>query len=329
MNVINPHPITSVNLKLLQTFTLVAEHSSFREAADQTFRSQSAISTQIKQLEAQIGCTLFHRTTRRVRLTREGEQLLNSARRAIQEVSVGLQRIYEAVDLRHGQVSIGCAPTIAATQLATILAAFEKDYPKIQVVVRELLSKDLFETVRKGDVDFAVGTLVPDSDFSFETLADDEFHALVPASLRTSSDETLTLEELATLPILVMNPNCAIHGILLEAMRVRGLTLQTKYQVMQMQTLISMSELGLGAAVLPRSVVPWGRSPHVKVLKITPTLSRQIALIRVPGQSLSPAAQRLSQLIRQTVRHGQPSAAPYAELEADTESGPVATGSIA
>lgn len=308
MNVMDPHPITSVNLKLLQTFMLVAEHSSFREAADQTLRSQSAISTQIKQLEAQIGVNLFHRTTRRVRITREGQELLQSVRRALHEVNVGLQRVYDAVDLRHGQVTLGCAPTIAAARLAAILAAFEQDYPKVQVVVREQLTKDLFESVRRGHVDFAVGTLVPDPEFSFEPLAEDEFFALVPSNLPTSSEDTIALEELATLPVIVMNPTCALNGILVDAMRARGLTLRTKYQVMQMQTLVSMSEKGLGVAVLPRSVLPSRRKHHMRTLKIAPTLSRRIALIRMSGQTPSPAAKRLAQLIRQLLRDPEPSA---------------------
>ncbi len=64
-------PITNVNLKLLQTFLLVAEYSSFRIAADKT-RSQSSVSTQIKHLEEQLRVVLFHRTTPRVQLTKEG-----------------------------------------------------------------------------------------------------------------------------------------------------------------------------------------------------------------------------------------------------------------
>src|SRR5690606_21728085 len=83
-------PITKVNLKLLQSFMLVAEHKSFRAAADLTYRSQSAVSSQIKQLELQLGVPLFHRTTRSVRLTAAGEKLLTTTRRALREISFGL-----------------------------------------------------------------------------------------------------------------------------------------------------------------------------------------------------------------------------------------------
>ena len=76
----------NVNLKLMHIFLLVAEHNSFCRAAEVSNRSQSAVSMQIRQLELQLGVSLFHRTTRRVQLTREGELLLVCARRAVTEL---------------------------------------------------------------------------------------------------------------------------------------------------------------------------------------------------------------------------------------------------
>ena len=70
----------NVNLKLMHTFLLVAEHSSFCRAAEVSNRSQSAVSMQIKQLEEQVGVALFHRTTRRVELTAEGLDALRTRR---------------------------------------------------------------------------------------------------------------------------------------------------------------------------------------------------------------------------------------------------------
>ena len=72
----NTQASMNVNLKLLQTFMLVAEERSFRAAAEKSFRSASAVSAQIRLLEEQLRVPLFHRTTRNVYLTPEGEQLM-------------------------------------------------------------------------------------------------------------------------------------------------------------------------------------------------------------------------------------------------------------
>ncbi len=85
-------PLTHINLRLLQTFMVVAETSSFREAGDRMHRSPSAISIQIKQLEAQLGLRLLYRTTRSVKLTADGGELFAGTQRAMHKVGLGLHR---------------------------------------------------------------------------------------------------------------------------------------------------------------------------------------------------------------------------------------------
>src|ERR1700723_3215601 len=118
-----------VNLKLLHMFVAVAENRSFRMAAEQLDRSLSAVIIQIKQLEEQVGAAIFHRTTRRVELTSEGERLLGHARRALDEWEKGLRQIRDVVDIQRGTLSIGCVPTVAATILPKALSAFETPIP--------------------------------------------------------------------------------------------------------------------------------------------------------------------------------------------------------
>jgi DNA-binding transcriptional LysR family regulator len=294
--------LSNVNLKLLQAFLLVAEHSSFRLAADKSFRSSSAMSAQIKQLEQQLGVALFHRTTRNVRLTEEGQQLLECAKRALLEVESGLRKIQESADIRRGRVSLSCAPTIAATRLARVLAAFEKDYPGVEVYVRELNSEPLFESVRNRTVDFGIGPLVETAEFRFEALLDDPFYALVPKRLVTVAKDTISLAALTNLPLLVLNHATAVRGLLETAMRERNLNFSTRYEFTQAQSLISMASAGLGAAILPRVALPARIDAGTSVLRIVnPGLTRRIALITALGQALSPASLRLVELLKQLI----------------------------
>ena len=292
----------SVNLKLLQTFLLVGEHSSFRTAAEKTFRSQSAVSAQIRQLEKQLGVPLFHRTTRSVHLTAEGLQLIECAQRALQEVEAGLRNIRESADIRSGKVSLSCSPTIAETRLARVLAAFEKDYPGIEVSVRELTSAALFESIRKREVDFGIGPVVETTEFHFKPILEDPFYALVPKRFLNTTKDTISFATLANMPLLVLSHATALRGMLETAMKERNLTWTSRYEFAQAQTLISMAGAGLGAAVLPRVTLPSKVSPETYVLRIvTPSLSRQVAVITLRGQSLSPASLRLVQLLEKLI----------------------------
>ncbi|MDN8615648.1 LysR family transcriptional regulator [Variovorax ginsengisoli] len=295
-------PLPNVNLKLLQTFLQVSEHSSFRVAAEKTFRSPSAVSAQVRQLEEQLGVSLFHRTTRSVRLTEEGHQLLECAQRALQEVGSGLRKIQESADVKRGRVALSCSPTIAETRLARVLAAFEQDYPGIEVSVRELTSTALFESVRRREVDFGIGPKIETSDFSFETVLDDPFYALVPKRFISTSKSTIALSTLAGMPMLVLNTATALRGMLEATLKERNLTISNRYEFTQAQTLISMATAGLGAAILPKVALPAKLGPSVYSLRIVkPPLLRQVAVITLRGQALSPASLRLVQLLRQLI----------------------------
>ena len=293
-------PIMNVNLKLLQVFLLVAEHCSFRSAAIQANRSQSAMSTQIKQLEGQLGVALFHRTTRSVRLTDEGEQLLDCVRRALHEVEAGLRKISESVDLRRGHVSLGCSPTIAGTRLPFVLVAFGRDHPAVKLFVRELTSSDLYENIRKREVDFGIGPVCDDPDLTCHTILEEELYALVPRRLFQTLQSSITLKELVRMPVLLLNPATALRALIEQTVADQGLQLSTNYQFTQTQSLITAAAAGLGTAILPQIAVPPDPHPDLQVLRIIePVMTRRIAIITLRGHALSPAAARLADLVTQ------------------------------
>lgn len=296
-----------INLKLLHTFLLVARHSSFKLAAEQSFRSQSAISAQIKQLESQLGVGLFHRTTRHVELTHEGRQLLDCATRALNEVNDGLRNIFESANIKRGRVALSCSPTIAETRLAKVLAAFENDYPNIDVFVQEVTSEALYESVRTRQVDFGIGPRTETREFQFEPLLTDPLYALVPRRFLDLNQDTISLATLSNLPLLLLNHAAALRGMLEATIKERNLALRTRYQFTQAQTLISMAEEGLGAAILPAVSLPKQQADTVRAMRIVnPEIIREIGIITVKGTSLSPASQRLAQLLKELLGAPEP-----------------------
>lgn len=288
----------NVNLKLLQTFLLVAEHRSFVAAAEESHRSGPAVSMQIKQLEAQLGVTLFRRTTRNVELTPEGTQLLAAARRALNELDNGLTQLREAVDFHSARVALSCIPTVAGTLLPPILAAFSKEYPRVTVHVREVGVPELQSDVRSGDVDFGIGlrTARGMTGLAFRSVLDDEYYALVEQGYRPQRTRGITLRELAMLPVLSLAASTRFQEDIQSAAREQGVRLQTRYEFMQISTMVAMAEQGLGVAVLPRVAIP--AHTHLKPLPvIEPALRREIGIVSARGKPLTPVAQRFAELI--------------------------------
>lgn len=293
----------NINFKLLYMFLLVADHGSFRRAAEKSNRSEAAVSMQVKQLELQLGLALFHRTTRSVELTRDGEQLVGSVRKALAEIEAGLKAIRESADLESGTLSIACVPTVAATRLPHILLAFQKEHPRINVHVREVVATELIETIRQRQVDFGIGPkMEAGSQFSFRPILRDEMYALLPASYKLQRKNGVTLKELSQLPILMLTSLSAFRRELDAMLNARNLTLITKYEVRNPQTLCAMAEAGLGAALLPRISVPPGtRLQAVPV--VAPSMPREICIVTFKGQSLPPAAARLASFVERLISH--------------------------
>ncbi|MBP6020716.1 MAG: LysR family transcriptional regulator [Burkholderiaceae bacterium] len=287
----------NINLKLLHSFLLVAEHSSFRSAAEQANRSLPAISMQIKQLEEQLGVTLFHRTTRRVELTTEGEHLLISARRALAEIETGLLELKSVVDIQTGHITLACVPTVASTRLPAILSAFSNAYPGIVISVRELAAKDLIEAVRRREVDFGVGPKIEKTQgVAFKTIMKDDYYALVPTRYPTPRKTRITLEELSKLPLLRLASGSALRDHIDAAMQARMLNLDSTFEMMSVTTLIAMAKAGLGVALLPKLSIP--KKTSLKALRIIePEISREVCIISISAMTLSPAASRLASFI--------------------------------
>ena len=133
---------------LLRAFIAVAEYRSFTEAAASLNRTQSAVSTQIKRLEDQLGLKLFVRSTSRVDLSVAGEGLVSYARRILSLGEEAIQRLrqHEIV----GQVRLGVMDDYGTVLMPPILKAFYNSYPGIELHMETGLTAGMIGRVGKG-----------------------------------------------------------------------------------------------------------------------------------------------------------------------------------
>jgi len=290
-----------INYRLLHNFLQVAQAPSFRDASGKIHRSTSVVSTQVKQLEQQIGARLFHRTTRSVVLTPEGELLRQAVRNGFREISAGLRQLQETLDLRVGRIAIASSPIMAAAYLPPLLARFEAEYPTIRIQVRELTPAEIAHNLKNADADFGLGPKPETREFSFQPLLQEDIVALVPRKFKAEAGDTITLRELAKFPTLQLSQATALRSLLQQAAHRQGIELKPKYESTQAQTLIAMAHEQLGAAILPASIVPARANPRVRALRIvSPALRRPVGLIAWPQRPMTPAAARLAAMIVQS-----------------------------
>jgi DNA-binding transcriptional LysR family regulator len=186
-----------LDLDQLQTFIAIADTGSFTKAADAVFKTQSAVSMQMRRLEERIGKALFERDGRMNRLTEDGERLLLYARRML---LLNGETIAAFDDTQlEGHVRIGTPDDYADRFLPEIMARFARSNPRVELSVVCEPTVNLDEMIRRGTLDIALVTQCDDKRRS-------EVVRTEPLLWVTSANHAV--HEEAMLPLAVGRPTC-------------------------------------------------------------------------------------------------------------------------
>ena len=140
-------------LRQIAIFAKTVDHGSFRGAAQALRLSPSVVSHHIAQLEEKLGVALIYRSTRRLALTREGEQFLKSAHAMVKAVETGLSGLHNKVESPSGQVTITLPSLLSGSELMTLIAELRVIYPKVRI---ELKFTDEKRNLIKDGYDLAI-----------------------------------------------------------------------------------------------------------------------------------------------------------------------------
>ncbi|GAB4244380.1 MAG: LysR substrate-binding domain-containing protein [Ekhidna sp.] len=134
----------------------LSKHGNFKRAAEHLEISQPALSLQIQKLEDEIGFKLFNRTTNPIHVTEDGKLFLYKA----QEVMTGVRQLQnfssEIKDDFSGRLTIGIIPTLAPFLVPLFIESIEKDYPNLQLIIKEQITEKVVRNVRNGELDVGI-----------------------------------------------------------------------------------------------------------------------------------------------------------------------------
>lgn len=243
-----------VNYELYKVFYKVAKTLSFSEASKELFISQSAVSQSIKVLEKRLNQTLFIRSTKKVRLTKEGEMLFKHIEPAINLIIRGENQIFEANELGGGQLRIGASDTICRYLLVPYLNDFHKKYPKVHIQVTNGTSLQCVELLESNQVDLIVIN-TPNSRLnnitSVRTVQEFQDVFIVNKEAFHIEDTTLSLSDLLNFPILMLEKNSTTSEYLHKLFLQHSLDLVPAIELSSNDLLIDLAKIGLGIAFIP------------------------------------------------------------------------------
>ena len=265
-----------INHELYKVFYHVAKTLSFSEASKELFISQSAVSQSIKVLEKRLGQKLFIRSTKKVRLTKEGEILFSHVEPAINLISLGETRILEAKSLNGGQLSIGASDTICRYYLKPFLKEFHGRYPNVHIKVVNGTSLKCVEYLKNGIADLIVvntpnsalgqvGKIVPVKEFRDIFVANRRAFPKLISGIQSVS-------ELQKYPMMMLDKASTTSEFLHKLFLERHLELIPSIELASNDLLIDLARIGLGIACVPEYCIDEEGETELFVVKMKDSL---------------------------------------------------------
>lgn len=273
-----------MELRQLRYFRSIARTGSFSAAAAEEFVVQSALSQQIRKLEEELGVKLFERTTRSVRLTHEGEEILELADRVLADVDLVVAEADALRGVVRGKVAVGmmeCPP--ASLDVAVLLRDFHAEHPGVEVALRSGGSERMLDEVRSGELDLAILGLPPagiPERLAARTLLVEDLVGVVEAGHRLKGRARAT--SLADEVFVDFPPGYGLREQVDHCFAEAGVVRRVAFEVVRVEEMIRFAGLGLGIAVLPRSIAATigRRARRPRIVDISGAdLRRTVALV--------------------------------------------------
>jgi DNA-binding transcriptional LysR family regulator len=288
------HLIRQVDLFTLRLFLSVVEEQQIGRAAIRENIAASTATKRIQDLEEIAGIQLFERTPKGVSPTAAGQVLARYARAIFGNLDDMRAEIAAFSEGVRGEVTIASARTIIMPFLARELGDFVRDYPRVDLVVREVENADIAQAVAQGEADIGVFALTRDivvSDVDIVDYRTDRLVAVVPRTHPLSAHTSVSFEDLMPENLIAVG---AMNAAFAAAARRLGGEYKPKYSVRTSGVAISLVQAGLGVTVQPECVLGLEMFDRVSVLDLTEPWAKRIIQIATPhGRTPSPAARAL------------------------------------
>ena len=221
--------------------------------------TQPPLSSQIKQLEKELGVLLFERTSRGVRMTEAGELLREEAQRILLQVDQTVSTVRRVGHGEVGRLTLGFVPSASNEMLPPILRAFRDRFPEVELFLREMRPDQVVQRLHDKQIDAGFLYLpLDDTSLHVECISREPLILALPQTHPLASEPQVELQAFAEEPFILparYQKMPGLYGQVTEACRQAGFIPNTvQKDVWLMQTIVGLVAGGTGVALIPASL---------------------------------------------------------------------------
>lgn len=277
--------LSNFDLDLLRAFVFVAETGSMTKAGERLYRSQSAVSLQMKRLEQSLGMRLFDRSPRAIHLSAAGDRLLSHARALLSLNDAILDELTDPA--LEGTVRLGTPEDFATTHLPAVLARFAESHPRVALEVDCDLTLNLLDRFGAGEFDLVLVKREPSGGEAGVRVWREP--------LVWAASPHFDFGASGPLPLVVSPNPCVYRARAVGALELVGRPWRIAYTCGSLAGSQAAVRAGLGLTVLPRDMVPTDLAAIDDPAELPDLHDTEIALLA--AKSLDMPAQRLREHI--------------------------------
>lgn len=271
----------------------VAELQSFTKAADAMALTQSAVSHAITNLETEFGFPLVNRNRSGITLTTEGETMLLAIRKVLQENEKVHQEAASLLGLAKGTIKIGIFKSVSTKWLPEIIQLMEKNYPDIQIQLKEGDYLEIEQWLLSGEIDCGFINITHSSQFQVIPLKKDPLLCVVSNQSALYHQKTVSFEDLEKEPFIM--PTYGGYHDIKQLFEEQGLQPEIRFELMDESAILSMITYHLGISILPEMLLD-SIPQELRAIPFQVDSYRSIGL--ATRYHLSPAAKKFAETMR-------------------------------
>lgn len=288
----------------LKSFATIAKLGSFVQAADALGYAQSTITNHIQVLENEMGVKLFERLGHRVLLTDTGKALLPYVEQ-IMKLTAEAAKIVVSPEIPQGKLTIGTNESLSTYRLPTLLQAYRKAYPNVEMILKFSSCDLLCEDIRQNTID--VGVIISnkawDNDLVVEKISNEPMLFLADIGHPLAEKEGVQPLDLAETCVILTEPGCSYRLTMEKIFKDYRTNPQSILEASSIETIKQLIMIGLGISMLPRFTVE--RELSESKLKVInwdgPQPDYAIQLLHHKDKWISPAIKAFLDLTRKYV----------------------------